>query len=364
MSKLKVAILFGGKSTEHEVSLQSAKSIISAIDPTKYDIQLIGIDKTGKWFLNEQSHYLLNENNPKLVQLNKSNIEISLSTKENLGAIVNVKTNQQLSNIDVVFPVLHGSFGEDGTIQGLLKSMNIPFVGADVLGSAIGMDKDVAKRLLRDANIAVADFMTLTKKNPDEFTFLQIQEKLGLPLFIKPANAGSSVGVHKVTNELEYQNAIVDAFQYDKKILIEEAIAGKEIECAVLGNDTPMASVVGEVIPNDTFYSYEAKYINEDGAILEIPANIDPEVAQQIRDIAVQVFKVLCCEGLARIDFFLKPDNTVILNEINTMPGFTNISMYPKLWEATGLSYSHLIDTLIELALERHKENRSINKIV
>jgi len=361
MSKIKVAIIFGGKSTEHEVSLQSAKSIISAIDKNKYEVQLIGIDKTGKWFLNEQSHYLLNEHNPKLVQLNKSNIEISLAAKENSGAIVNVKTNQRLSNIDVVFPVLHGSFGEDGTIQGLLKSMNIPFVGADVLGSAIGMDKDVAKRLLRDANIAVADFITLTKKNPDEFTFLQIQEKLGLPLFVKPSNAGSSVGVHKVTNEMEYQNAIADAFQYDKKILIEEAIVGREIECAVLGNDTPMASVVGEVIPNETFYSYEAKYINEDGAILEIPANIDPEVAQQIRDIAVRAFKVLCCEGLARIDFFLKPDNTIILNEINTMPGFTNISMYPKLWEASGLGYSRLIEQLIELALKRHEENQSIS---
>ena len=363
MKKVKVAILFGGKSTEHEISLRSAKSVIEAIDRNKYEVQLIGIDKSGKWHLNEESHYLLNAEDAKKIALNPSDTEIYLATKNNAVTKIDVKTNQSLGDVDVVFPIIHGAFGEDGTLQGLMRALNIPFVGVDILASAVGMDKDVTKRLLRDAGIPIARFFTIHKHQPDEFSYEEIVAELGSPLFVKPANAGSSVGVHKVKNKAAYETALKDALQYDRKVLVEEAIVGREVECAVLGNEQPIASVIGEIIPLDDFYSYDAKYISNDGAKLEIPAKMEPEVAAMIQKAAVKAFQVICGEGLSRVDFFLKPDNTLVLNEINTMPGFTNISMYPKLFEASGISYQQLIDELIRLAIDRHTKTNALKSV-
>jgi len=360
MKKIKVAIIFGGKSAEHEVSLQSAKSIIAAIDKNKYELQLIGIDKAGKWFLNDKSHALLNESNPALIQLNKSNTEVAFVATQTGSELLNISNGKTIDSVDVVFPMLHGTFGEDGTIQGLLKLMNIPFVGVGVLASAVGMDKDVTKRLLRDAGIKIAKYITLTSNNKSTVTFDSIVKELGLPFFVKPANAGSSVGVHKVSAKEELESALTDAFQFDRKILIEENVAGREIECAVLGNEDPIASIPGEVIPQDGFYSYKAKYIDEKGAVLSAPAQLSKDEIKLVQETAIKAFTVLCCEGLARVDFFLRKNGDLILNEINTMPGFTSISMYPKLWELSGVSYPELIDRLITLAIERHEKEAKL----
>ena len=358
--KIRVGILFGGRSAEHEVSLQSAKNIIDAIDTNKYELVLIGIDKQGQWHLDEESRFLLPATESELPEL--------AITGENLGLVPGQQNNQlvassgekRLGSLDVVFPVLHGPFGEDGTVQGLLKLANIAYVGAGVLGSAIGMDKDVMKRLLRDAGIPVARFVAANKYSSKPIDFDAARDQLGLPLFVKPANLGSSVGIHKVTDRDEFQRAVRDALNYDDKVLIEECINGREIECSVLGNDNPIASVPGEILPRHESYSYEAKYLDENGAVLEIPARLSPETSERVRQLAINTFTVLCCEGMARVDFFLRNGQEVIVNEINTIPGFTRISMYPKLWEATGISYSELIDRLIQLAIERFEREKRL----
>ena len=356
--KINVGILFGGKSAEHEVSLQSAKNVIDAIDKEKYHPILIGIDKSGKWLLNESSNFLLHSNNPKLIKLNQSGDHVAL-IPQNDGKISSLTRSNFNESVDVVFPILHGPLGEDGTVQGLLKLANVPFVGASVLGSAIGMDKDVMKRLLRDAKIPISKFITL-KVSEDVPPYQSIAEKLRIPFFVKPANLGSSVGVNKVRKESEYGKAIGIAFEYDNKILIEEYIEGRELECSVLGNENPIASVPGEVVPTHEFYSYEAKYIDEKGAILEIPAKVSEELTREIQQLAIDTFKTLSCEGLGRVDFFLKSNNEIVVNEINTIPGFTAISMYPRLWEASGISYTELINRLIQLALERFEKEKRL----
>jgi D-alanine-D-alanine ligase len=349
------------KSAEHEVAFQSAKNVIEAIDKKKYEIVLIGIDKTGMWHLQEKARYLLNEHNPKLIALNLTNSTHVVSAQiSGRTELVTVETGKSHGAIDVVFPVLHGPFGEDGTIQGMLKLMDVPFVGAGVLGSAVGMDKDVAKRLLRDAGIPTAHFLTFARNKLQKINFKDVKKELGLPLFIKPANLGSSVGIHKAKNEPDFNFAIKDAFKYDNKILIEEFIKGREIECSVLGNEAPIASIPGEIIPRHEYYSYEAKYIDEKGANLEIPARLPEEVIQKVQTLAIKTFQTLCCEGMARVDFFLTEDNRLYVNEINTIPGFTKISMYPKLWEISGISYGELIDRLIQLAIERYKLEKEL----
>lgn len=358
MKKIRVGIIFGGKSAEHEVSLQSAKNVVEAIDKNKYEPVLIGIDKTGRWFMNNDSPFLLDSSNSKTIKLNNESSQKVAIIPQSDGMIINLAINGQDIPIDVVFPILHGPLGEDGTIQGLLKLANIPFVGADVLGSAVGMDKDVMKRLLRDAGIPIAKFITLI--NDSILPYDEVKKELGSTLFVKPANMGSSVGVSKVKNEKEYKSAVHDAFRYDRKILIEENIKGREIECAVLGNEKPAASVVGEILPKHDFYSYEAKYIDENGAGLEIPANLSAEESKRIQELAVRTFQILGCEGFGRIDCFLKPNGEVVVNEINTIPGFTSISMYPKLWQASGLSYTDLIDKLIQLAIDRFNKEQSL----
>ena len=315
--KKKVGIIYGGKSAEHEISLLSAKNVFDAIDKEKFEPVLVKIGKDGRWDMSEIFKY------------------------------------------DVIFPILHGPFGEDGTMQGYLKLADVPFVGPGVLGSAAGMDKDVMKRLFRDAGIPIGKYLSL-KSNEEKPSFTQIEKELGSPVFIKPANMGSSVGISKANNEAEYHAALKDAFQYDTKIVIEEFIAGREIECAVLGNEEPEASLPGEIIPSHDFYSYDAKYIDTQGASLQIPAKLDAETTKRIQEMAIKVFTTLCCEGLSRVDFFLKTDGSVIVNEINTMPGFTKVSMYPKMWEASGVSYTNLITRLIELAISRFERDRQL----
>ena len=360
--KIVVGILFGGKSAEHEVSLQSAKNIFEAIDRQKFEPVLIGIDKSGRWLLyeapfHEAYGFLLNSGDPKKISLNHDGKPVAIFP-ENRSSLYGTQIS-----VDVIFPVLHGPFGEDGTIQGLLKLADIPFVGPGVLGSAIGMDKDVMKRLLRDAGIPTAKFLTLKSHEPPP-PFAVIVGRLGEPFFIKPANMGSSVGISKIYNEDGYIAALKDAFQYDTKILIEEYICGQELECAVLGNEIPAVSIIGEIIPFHDFYSYDAKYIDENGAALKIPAELDAGIQKQLQDMAVKVFQTLCCEGLSRVDFFLKKNGEIFVNEINTMPGFTKISMYPKLWEASGISYTELITRLIELAMSRFEKEQSIKTSV
>jgi len=362
MNKIRVGILFGGKSAEHEVSLQSAKNIFDAIDREKYEPVLIGIDKSGRWLLNDESDFLINANDPKRIRLNTSSDAVAL-VPQSRGTISNLSTlkndNADDSAIDVIFPVLHGPFGEDGTVQGLLKLADIPFVGSGVLASAAGMDKDVMKRLLRDAGLPIGKFRVLCADD-DVPSYEEVSSELGTPIFVKPANMGSSVGVSKVKKQREYLPALRDAFEYDTKAVIEEFIPGRELECSVLGGNEIMASIPGEVKSRHEFYSYNAKYIDKKGAELVIPAKVSVETIQRVQELAIAVFKTLCCEGLARVDFFLKKDDSVIVNEINTMPGFTKISMYPKLWEASGISYTQLIDKLICFALERFEKEKQL----
>ena len=361
--KLRIAILFGGKSAEHEVSLQSAKNVIDALDKSKYDPILIGIGKDGLWHLHDAGSFLLNSDNLKLIVLNKSSGVLSMIPGSHENQIIANHSRQDIGQIDVVFPVLHGPYGEDGSIQGLLKLANIPFVGSSVLGSAIGMDKDVMKRLLRDSNIPIADFIAFSHHQAEAIDFDVIVQKLGLPFFVKPANLGSSVGISIVKKKQDFGKAIQTAFLYDRKIIVEENIPGREIECSVLGNEDPIASVPGEVITdsaNYDFYSYEAKYMDEKGAVLEIPAHLSEEKIKEVREMAIAAYRSLCCEGMARVDFFLRSSGELVVNELNTIPGFTAISMYPKLWKASGKSYTELISDLIQFAIRRFEEEKHL----
>lgn len=264
-----------------------------------------------------------------------------------------------LQTLDVVFPVLHGPYGEDGSVQGFLKTAGIPFAGPGVLSAAVGMDKDVMNRLLVGAGIPVADFRVAHTAGPRP-AWDAIAGVLGSPVFVKPVNLGSSVGIRKVAEPAAFAEAVEDAFAYDTKVIIERAITGREIECAVLGNDEPIASVAGEVIPHHEFYSYEAKYLDEDGAELVIPAELEPSVSGRVQEMALAAFRALCCDGMARVDFFLQRDGVLLVNELNTIPGFTRISMYPKLWEASGISYPELVERLLKLGIERYERERGL----
>ena len=348
--KIRVALLFGGKSAEHEISLRSAKNVADAMDKQKYDVVFIGIDKSGKWLPPAASATLLASASS--IPADPKSAGVAL-IPQGEGAL-----SGDDSKIDVVFPILHGPFGEDGTVQGLLRLADVAFVGPGVLGSAVGMDKDVMKRLLRDAGIPIGKFLVATDSAPVSFT--TAEKELGLPIFVKPANLGSSVGVSKVRDEKEFAEAVKLAFRFDTKVILEEFIEGREIECAVLGNEDPQVSVPGEIVVHHDFYSYEAKYLDENGSSLEIPAKLPKETVEKVQELALRTFKALECEGMGRVDSFVTKDGSVFVNEINTIPGFTNISMYPKLWEASGISYSALIDRLIELALQRHEKQRKL----
>jgi len=353
-NKIKIAIVFGGRSAEHQISLISAFNIMKALDKDKYEIIPIGIARDGVCH-SFDSDPILNETDPKTVMLNEESHEIAFIK----NGYFDLQDGEK-HRIDIAFPIIHGTNGEDGTLQGLLKMSDIAYVGPDTLGSAICMDKDIAKKLLLNAKISVSDFVTIRKEDVADFDSLS--ERLGLPLFIKPANAGSSVGVSKIKNEDEFQMAIAEAFRYDKKLLVEKAIVGREIECSILGNEEPKASLPGEVMPNHEFYSYESKYIDKNGADFGIPAKLSEDEIILIKNVSIGTFKALGCEGMARVDGFLTNDGSFIINEVNTLPGFTSISMYPKLWQVSGLSYSDLLDTLITLGFERYEREKEIEK--
>ncbi len=365
MSKKRtVAILCGGQSAEHEVSLQSAYGVVGAIDRSKYQVIVIGIDQGGQWMAFPPDHFVVHANNPEEIALRADGALVVLVPTPHGPRLRRLDGTGEEVIIDAVFPVLHGTFAEDGTVQGLLKLVGMPFVGAGVLGSAVGMDKDVMKRLLRDAGLPIPPFLVFTREAKERISFLAVEAALGLPVFVKPCNLGSSVGIHKVQTSADLAIAVDDAFQYDRKIIIESFVKGREIECAVLGNRMASASVPGEVKPSDKHghYSYEAKYLDPNGASLHIPAELPEETAERVRELAVKVFQVLDCEGLGRVDLFLKEDGELIVNEINTLPGFTPISMYPKLWEASGLPYTKLIDRLFQLAWERAAEENELER--
>ncbi len=359
-----VGILFGGRSGEHEVSRCSAASVFTHLDRDRYNVIVIGIDYDGRWYLQDKPEVVSDDSFGPVLRLEKKN-ECFVNHYERDGRIYfhNADTGKEVS-ADMIFPVVHGTFCEDGTLQGLLDLSLVPYVGAGVAGSAIGMDKDIAKRLLRDAGIPVVPWIKVTKLhwlNKRDFIISSICDNIGFPCFVKPSNAGSSVGITKVKSIPEIESAVNEAFLWDNKILVERGINAREIEIAILGNEVPEASIPGEIRPNHEFYSYEAKYIDADGAQLIIPAELDTETVKKIQNTAVEAYSVLECAGMARIDFFLdKETGKIFLNEINTIPGFTSISMYPKLWEHTGIVYKELLDRLIDLAVERAESKRSL----
>ena len=359
--RIRVGILFGGRSAEHEVSILSARNVVRALDPDAYEPVLIGIDRSGRWTLQSQ-HVLEAAIDPRAVGLEAGTPSVAIEAIPSGQAAA----ASQAAAVDVVFPVLHGTMGEDGTVQGLLELADVPYVGAGVLGSAVGMDKDVMKRLLRDAGIPVARHVAVRKADllRDPAATCARASELGFPLFVKPANSGSSIGIRRVTDPGTLADAFAHAFEFDTKALAEEAVPGREIECSVLGGDDPIASEVGEIIVQhaDQFYSYSAKYLDENGALLQIPAALDPAQVAEVKRLAIASFRALECYGLARVDFFLRSDGALFVNEINTIPGFTAISMYPKLWEASGLSTRALVSRLIELALQRHEERRQLKR--
>jgi D-alanine-D-alanine ligase len=391
MKKLRVGILFGGRSGEHEVSLLSAASVFNAIDKDRYEVVPIGITQAGRWVTAADAENLLKgkqaqaapshlragdpESTPGAAVLatgegvvvppEPAHRERGMFPFQSEGAL-NRRAADRAINVDIIFPVLHGTFGEDGTIQGLLELADIPYVGAGVLGSAAGMDKDVMKALFRAAGLPIVKHVTTLRgqweSEPKKITRL-VESKLRYPVFVKPANLGSSVGISKARNRQELGPAIAEAAKFDRKIVIEQGVGSKnqkarEIECSVLGNDDPAASVPGEIVPCKEFYDYDAKYLAE-GSELVIPAKLTRQETKRIRELAIQAFQAVDCSGLARVDFLMDPKTRrIYVNEINTMPGFTAISMYPKLWFASGLTYPNLIGRLIELGMERHAEKK------
>jgi D-alanine-D-alanine ligase len=365
MKKLRVAVLYGGRSGEHEVSLQSAASVINHLDRDRFEIVPVAIDKQGRWHLNDVS---LIEGKKSLPVFKDAPRVVLPPNSADTSALVCLGGSGEAKAIDVVFPVVHGPLCEDGTIQGLLELADIPYVGCGVLASAVAMDKEVAKRLARDAGLPIVPYVSLKHerwKKQKQQSAEQIQKQLGYPVFVKPANLGSSVGVHKVKEPGGLGAALENAFEYDTKVLIELAVNGREIEVSVLENPDsgadPLVSVPGEIDPTHEFYSYEAKYLDEKGATLIIPAKLDAEQTRRVQDVARRAFSALECEGMARVDTFLdRRSGEIFFNELNTIPGFTSISMYPKLWEASGISYQELLSKLVDLAISRYKRKRAL----
>jgi D-alanine-D-alanine ligase len=359
MKKTPVIILFGGRSAEHEISLLSARNVLSALDRTRFEPMLVGIDKAGRWHRESERTLEAAAGDPRGVMLDASAPAVGME-----DALV-ARGPGAIDSEAVVFPVLHGTFGEDGTVQGAMELAGIAYVGAGVLGSAVGMDKDVAKRLLRDAGIPIVDFGVVTAGafRRDPAGALRALPDLGYPRYVKPANAGSSVGVSRAAGPADLERAVRAALAFDSKVLVERGVDAREIECAVLGNDSPEASIPGEILVHhkDGFYSYDAKYVDPDGASWKIPADLPPEMIARVQALAVATFRALELSGMARVDFFVTRDGRALyVNEVNTIPGFTAVSMYPKMWEASGLTPSALITRLIELAIERRDERRAL----
>jgi len=351
--RLRVALLFGGRSAEHDVSVISAGNVFRALDPARYDTVPIGITRSGVWLLSSLNDgafpAAVPESGPRVALVPGGAGQIAILSETDAAA-------PDLSrSVDVVFPVLHGPFGEDGTVQGAAEIAGVPYVGSGVLGSAVAMDKDVAKRLMRDSGLPIARFLSFAQGDAPSFD--AVAAELGRLVFVKPARLGSSVGISKAGTREEFAKAIIEAFRHDRKILVEEYVRGREIECGVLeGADGSLtASPPGEIVPSNRhgFYTYEAKYLDEEGAAIKVPADLAPGVSDKVRKLSIEAFRALGCEGLARVDFFLREDGSLVINEVNTLPGFTNISMYPKVMEALGISYAELVDRLIRHALAR-----------
>jgi D-alanine-D-alanine ligase len=363
--KIRIGLVFGGRSGEHEVSLASAESVMANMDRDKYEIVPIGITKEGSWLLGTEPRTLrAAEQNATHDAGLEETTAVTLTGDPRLRRLIPVENGQELGNrgvLDVIFPVLHGTYGEDGALQGLLEMANVPYIGCGVLGSALGMDKEKMKLVFQAVGLPVAEYLVYRRnqwERSTEFILDAVEQRLGFPCFVKPVNLGSSVGVNKAHDRNELEHAINVAADYDRKIIIERGINCREVECGVLGNDEPIASVVGEIISSNEFYDYRAKYIDGKSQAV-IPADIPQETAEEVRRQAVQAFLALDLSGLARVDFFLeKETGQVYINEVNTLPGFTTISMYPKLWEASGLPYAQLMDRLIELAIERHTDRQ------
>jgi D-alanine-D-alanine ligase len=358
VSKLRVGVIYGGRSGEHEVSIVSASSIFKHLDPDRYEPVPIRIEKDGRWVLADRAPAVMSA----------ADVTSIGSAPTESGRTVEATAVIHASVVDVIFPVLHGPYGEDGTVQGLLELANVPYVGAGVLGSAVGMDKDVMKTIFTARGLPIVPHLTVTRRDwqrePAAIT-ARVAGELRYPVFVKPANLGSSVGISRATTDETFREAMELALRFDKKIVIEAGVSNaREIECGVLGNDDPEASVPGEIIVThrDGFYSYVAKYIDQDGATTQIPADLPGDIADRVRRLSIEAFKVLELAGLARVDFFVdRQTGALYLNEVNTMPGFTSISMYPKMWEATGLPYPKLLDRLLTLALERHAEKQLLH---
>lgn len=355
--RLRVALLFGGRSAEHDVSIMSARNVFAALDRSRYEVIPIGVSRTGEWILCDRDADAI----PQQVPDAGTRVALLPGGAGRLVAAVDPGTAApELPHVDVVFPVLHGPFGEDGTVQGAVELAGVPCVGPGVLASAAAMDKEMAKRLLQAAGLTVAHYRTVTSGQPLP-DFDELAADLGRPLFVKPARLGSSVGVTKVETAADLAPALAEAFRHDGKVLIEEYVNGREVECGVLEQDdgSLLASAPGEIIPTNrhAFYSYEAKYLDDDGADLRVPADLAPAVTEKIRDASLRAFKTLGCEGMARVDFFLRDGSELVVNELNTIPGFTNISMYPKMLEASGVPYPELVDWLLEHAMARFQRH-------
>ena len=362
--KIRVGLVFGGRSGEHEVSLASANSVMASLDTQKYEIVPLGITKEGSWLLGSEPQKWIAAHQAAAQEPGTQTTAVTLTGDPTIKALIPVQQGENLGNqgaLDVIFPVMHGTYGEDGSLQGLLDMANIPYVGCGVLGAALGMDKEKMKMIFQAVGLPIVDYLVFRRNEweraPEEMLD-KVEQSIGYPNFVKPANLGSSVGINKAHNRSELEHAIKVAAEYDRKIVVEHGINCREFECAVLGNDEPLASVVGEIVSSNEFYDYRAKYIDGKSRAI-IPAEIPQESAEEIRRQAVQAFAALDLNGLARVDFFMeKETGKVYINEVNTMPGFTEISMYPKLWEASGLPYPQLLDRLIELAIERHSDRQ------
>jgi len=361
--KLNIGILCGGKSSEHRISLISAQNVILSLDRVRFNPIIIGIDPKGQWYFYPDDLLLDNADSPSEISLIPSAHKVLLSQNAEERALYSMTDFKILATIDVIFPVIHGTYGEDGSIQGLAKIAGIACVGCGILGAAVGMDKDVMKKILRDADIPVAPSITVRNHTKNDHPYEEVSLEMGETLYIKPANLGSSIGVSRINNKDEYIKAIELGLSYDDKVLVEQKITGRELECAVIGNDIPEASTIGEIIPQSDFYTFENKYINSDGALLSIPADLPAEIIDQAKSLACRVYEVLDCKGMTRVDMFYSDDHKLLINEVNTIPGFTKISMYPKLWEHGGVSQKELISRLIDLAIEQYKKESAYKHI-
>jgi len=362
--KIKVLVLCGGRSPEHSISLLSAQNVIASIDQNRFEIIAVGIHKTGIWQYYPNGLDLDHPKDPQKVSLKNKGKEILLS--QNYGDhkfFINDSSSFESISYDVIFPVLHGNFGEDGSIQGLCKLMGVPIVGSGLKGSVLSIDKDLMKKILIHGNLAVAKSITVRSFDIQKPIYEDIRKNLGARVYIKPACLGSSIGVSRATNQEEFEKGLAEALRYDDKVLIEEEIVGREIECAVLGNDDIRASTIGEIKAATNFYSFENKYVDAKGAQLTIPADLKESILQRARTLALKAYKAMECKGLARVDMFCLENGELIINELNTMPGFTNISMYPQLWNHDGLNQMKLITQLIELAIERNQKELNLRQI-